>query len=228
MFASSSAASISSRMQNGGGFIPGGIIPESLNGFDQDGFVVKLLSPLYGAIAANPNIAAGQEGFAMVCLVTYILFSVVVGLALFLVIRLIMIVFSVIAKLPLRNRKKKPNVVSRLAGFVISGVKGAAYVFMIFLFIPYAAAFVIPLADQVDNSFMSKYIFEYAVAPVSPYLFTFDVDKALDKIAEKAELGDGKTDADAAGFEIKTEYEMPVILSAEPFEIIPGVLASFG
>jgi len=127
-----------------------------------EGIIYNLIAPFASSIAGNSLVAGGYVSThdANVALVIFALFTSVVGIVLFGIIRLLLIPITFLLKRAMATTKdgkrRRPKAASRIFGFLFSGGKGLIYAMAIFVFIGFATPFIAPVANQIDSGFMAS------------------------------------------------------------------------
>ena len=200
-------------------------IPPSLT--ESGGILEVIFTPLTEAAAGNVSVIAGavSQHDATLLLISYEMFSSIICVLLFIVVRLIVMILGFIVRSFQRKISDQPKAASRLVGFAVSGVKGLFFVVMIFMFTCFMTAlpFMGVVTEQIDKSSIGKPIFE-AVSKgnefVNEVLFENKYEKALDKLlAHAGGLGEIESG------EIPETEESDAAETVSSYELQPGALA---
>ena len=166
----------------------------------ESGIIATIVSPIYAKVAGYAGLGAlGAETSrqAVALMLAYGIYSVIVCVGLFVAIRILMMLFTMFVRSLAKDGK--PNVVSRLFGFVVGAVRGFAYSALILMIFGYALA--IPqlennLGAQMENSVIAKPVYT-VVQKMTNKMFTSKDEETIDKLIK------------ISGLDLGVEEELP-------------------
>lgn len=131
-------------------------LPESMDAAWPDGFLGTILAPLQGMIMGGVGSTAATIREACALVLANGMFTAMVGIGLFIAIRIVMMLFTMFAKSLTRN--KTIGALNRFMGFIVGAVKGFAYVCILMLIMSFfmSANFMEPVRNQLDKSVIGK------------------------------------------------------------------------
>lgn len=133
---------------------------------ESGGFVEILFSPLI-----ETSVKAGVDPLLGVpLLLSNGMFSAVVCLALFLIIRMFMLIFTLFANAMTKGKFK--GMLNRFLGFLFGAVKGTATVCFIMVFLTFVMglSFMAPVREQLDKSVIAQPVYKQVVKLSDKYL----------------------------------------------------------
>lgn len=175
-----------------------GFLPEKGT---ESGFLATLLAPIYSKVAGYSGLGAlgdvaSRQAAAL--MVAYGIFTVIVCLGLFIVIRIVMMLFTMFVKS--FSKDDRPGGVSRLLGFLIGAVRGFAYSALILMVMGYALA--IPqlggVGDQLEKSVIGKPV-QTLMQKMTDKLFTGKDEETINKLSSIAGIDFSQVDEELDG-----------------------------
>ena len=150
----------------------------------ESGILKILVDPIYTKIAGYAGFesaSAATSRQAVALMLAYGIFSVIVCMGLFIVFRVLMILFTMFVKS--LSKGGKPGGVSRLFGFIVGAIRGFAYSMIILMILSYLIA--IPqlsmISNQIDNSVIAKPVMQ-TVRNTTDKLFTGKDSATIEKL----------------------------------------------
>lgn len=182
--------------------LPAGSSEEVIKAALGDGFASWIITPFITILTSSSIAAAGatvSQGIALV--LTDSLFLVIVGILLFIAVRLVMMIFTAIGKAITRN--KVVNGVNRLFGFILGAVRGFAYSCVLLVIAGYLAMsgflpFLQPYKEIIEDpnaTVIAGPVSGFLMDKISGFLEDGDVfDKILEIVQGNGALEDSTDD----------------------------------
>ncbi|MDE7395481.1 MAG: CvpA family protein [Clostridiales bacterium] len=150
----------------GGGWSLFQWISGQLPSLESNGFIKILLTPLINTC----NKAGVLPALGVPLLLANGMFSAIVCLAMFLIIRLFMLFFTLFANAMTKGKFK--GALNRLLGFIFGAVKGGATVCFIMVFCTFimGLSFMAPARKQLDKSVIAQPVYKQVVKYTDKYL----------------------------------------------------------
>lgn len=183
-----------------------------------------LLKPFAGLLLGNQMVQAAATVYdGITVLIAYQIFAVIVGVALFIVARLLMCLFTMFAKSFLQD--KKVSGLSRLLGAVLGVARGALYACVLLLLASFMTGFPFMSGYNADleKSVLAKNATEFVVK-IPDKIFSSDED-LFGKLLDRAGLiKDGEDDGyemTEAESQLKADFD-----GAIPEDVLPALLGT--
>ena len=151
----------------------------------ESGILSMIVTPIYAKIASYAgfeSLPAETSRQAGALMLSYGIFSVIVCIGLFIVFRILMILFTMF--LNSLSKGGKPGGVSRLFGFLVGAIRGFAYSVIALMILGYLVA--IPqlagVGAQIENSVIAKPVTQ-TVRSMTERLFTGKDSATIEKLA---------------------------------------------
>lgn len=147
------------------------------------GFLFKPLAKTYSALVAEHPAITPYDCIS--CVAAFQIFTVIVAVALFIIARLLMCLFTMFAKSFAKDGK--PNGLSRALGALLGAVRGLVYACVLLLIASFftGLSFMSGYNEQMDKSVLAKPLTQFsATLPAK----SFNDEKVLNRLLIKAEL----------------------------------------